>query len=193
MIDYVRELVLPADPELAEAIFKEKDRQNTKIELIASENFVSPAVMAAQGSVMTNKYAEGYPGKRYYGGCEFVDIAENLARDRVKKLFGAEHANVQPHSGANANTAVYQAFLQLKTPEQCYRFLQDVCSYSELSAMEQRYNIAEMLVDKRIYTEIMDKTGASSAIISRVSRVLSANDSVLRALLEAEKAADDQN
>lgn len=112
MIDYVRELVLPADPELAEAIFKEKDRQNTKIELIASENFVSPAVMAAQGSVMTNKYAEGYPGKRYYGGCEFVDIAENLARDRVKKLFGAEHANVQPHSGANANTAVYQAFLQ---------------------------------------------------------------------------------
>lgn len=83
--------------------------------------------------------------------------------------------------------------LQLKTPEQCYRFLQDVCSYSELSAMEQRYNIAEMLVDKRIYTEIMDKTGASSAIISRVSRVLSANDSVLRALLEAEKAADDQN
>ena len=81
--------------------------------------------------------------------------------------------------------------MQLKTPEQCYRFLQDVCSYSELSAMEQRYNIAEMLVDKRIYTEIMDKTGASSAIISRVSRVLSANDSVLRALLEAEKAADE--
>ena len=90
-------------------------------------------------------------------------------------------------------SGLYQAFLQLKTPEQCYRFLQDVCSYSELSAMEQRYNIAEMLVDKRIYTEIMDKTGASSAIISRVSRVLSANDSVLRALLEAEKAADDQN
>ena len=79
--------------------------------------------------------------------------------------------------------------LQLKTPEQCYRFLQDVCSYSELSAMEQRYNIAEMLVDKRIYTEIMDKTGASSAIISRVSRVLSADDSVLRGLLEAEKSA----
>ena len=90
-------------------------------------------------------------------------------------------------------SGLYQAFLQLKTPEQCYRFLQDVCSYSELSAMEQRYNIAEMLVDKRIYTEIMDKTGASSAIISRVSRVLSADDSVLRAVLEAEKAADDQN
>ena len=84
-------------------------------------------------------------------------------------------------------SGLYQAFLQLKTPEQCYRFLQDVCSYSELSAMEQRYNIAELLADKCIYTEIMDKTGASSAIISRVSRVLSANDSVLRALLEAEK------
>ncbi len=112
MIDYIKELVQPVDPELAEAIFLEKNRQNTKIELIASENFVSPAVMAAQGSVMTNKYAEGYPGKRYYGGCEFVDIAENLARDRVKKLFGAEHANVQPHSGANANTAVYFAMLK---------------------------------------------------------------------------------
>ncbi len=112
MIDYVKELVLPTDPELAEAIFLEKNRQSSKIELIASENFVSPAVMAAQGSVLTNKYAEGYPGKRYYGGCEFVDIAENLARDRVKKLFGAEHANVQPHSGANANTAVYFAMLQ---------------------------------------------------------------------------------
>ena len=112
MIDYVKELVQPVDPELAEAIFLEKNRQSSKIELIASENFVSPAVMAAQGSVLTNKYAEGYPGKRYYGGREFVDIAENLARDRVKKLFGAEHANVQPHSGANANTAVYFAMLQ---------------------------------------------------------------------------------
>ena len=112
MIDYIKELVQPVDPELAEAIFLEKNRQNSKIELIASENFVSPAVMAAQGSVLTNKYAEGYPGKRYYGGCEFVDIAENLARDRVKKLFGAEHANVQHHSGANANTAVYFAMLQ---------------------------------------------------------------------------------
>lgn len=112
MIDYVKELVQPVDPELAEAIFLEKNRQSSKIELIASENFVSPALMAAQGSVLTNKYAEGYPGKRYYGGCEFVDIAENLARDRVKKLFGADHANVQPHSGANANTAVYFAMLQ---------------------------------------------------------------------------------
>ncbi len=112
MMDYIKELVSPVDPELAEAIFLEKKRQQQKIELIASENFVSPAVMAAQGSVMTNKYAEGYPGKRYYGGCEYVDIPENLARERAKKLFGAEHANVQPHCGANANMAVYFAMLQ---------------------------------------------------------------------------------
>lgn len=92
---------------------------------------------------------------------------------------------------STGNSGLYRAFLQLKTPEECYRFLQDVCSYSELSAMEQRYNIAELLADKCIYTEIMDKTGASSAIISRVSRVLSADDSVLRALLEAEKKAAD--
>lgn len=111
-MDYIKDLVLPVDPELAEAIFQEEGRQQAKLELIASENFVSRAVMAAQGSVLTNKYAEGYPGKRYYGGCEYVDIAENLARDRAKKLFGAEHANVQPHSGANANIAVYFAMLK---------------------------------------------------------------------------------
>ncbi|GIO26852.1 serine hydroxymethyltransferase [Ornithinibacillus bavariensis] len=95
------------DNELLEAILAEKKRQQTKIELIASENFVSESVMEAMGSVLTNKYAEGYPGKRYYGGCEFVDVVENLARDRAKELFGAEHANVQPHSGAQANMAVY--------------------------------------------------------------------------------------
>lgn len=100
-----------SDQELYQAIEQERARQHDKIELIASENFVSEAVMEAQGSVLTNKYAEGYPGKRYYGGCEYVDIAENLARDRAKKLFGAEHVNVQPHSGAQANMAVYSAFL----------------------------------------------------------------------------------
>ena len=100
-----------ADPELASAITQETERQHSHIELIASENFVSKAVMAAMGSPLTNKYAEGYPGKRYYGGCSKVDIAENLAIDRVKKLFNAEHANVQPHSGAQANTAVYFAAL----------------------------------------------------------------------------------
>lgn len=112
-MDYIKEWVLPQDPEVAEAIAKEEGRQRNKIELIASENFVSRAVMAAQGSVLTNKYAEGYPGHRYYGGCEYVDIVEDLARERVKKLFGAEHANVQPHSGAQANTAVYFAILKL--------------------------------------------------------------------------------
>jgi glycine hydroxymethyltransferase len=100
------------DNEIAEAILKELDRERNKIELIASENFVSPAVMEALGTVLTNKYAEGYPGKRYYGGCEYVDIVEDLARDRLKALFGAEHANVQPHSGANANEAVYFTVLE---------------------------------------------------------------------------------
>ena len=100
------------DPEIAQAIEHELHRQQNKLELIASENFVSVAVMEAQGSVLTNKYAEGYPGKRYYGGCEYVDIVEKLAIERVKELFGAEHANVQPHSGAQANTAVYFAFLK---------------------------------------------------------------------------------
>ena len=101
--------VTSMDPELGAAIRKEYDRQCRNIELIASENIVSPTVMAAMGTVLTNKYAEGYPGKRYYGGCECVDIAENLAIERVCKLFGAKFANVQPHSGAQANTAVYQA------------------------------------------------------------------------------------
>jgi glycine hydroxymethyltransferase len=100
------------DPEAFRAIRNEITRENTTLELIASENFVSLAVLEALGNVMTNKYAEGYPGKRYYGGCEFVDVAENLARDRVKKLFGAEYANVQPHSGSQANMAAYFTFLK---------------------------------------------------------------------------------
>ena len=100
------------DPEVFAAVAAELNRQRNKLELIASENFTSLAVMQAQGSVLTNKYAEGYPAKRYYGGCEFVDVAENLAIERAKKLFGAEHANVQPHSGAQANMAVYVALVK---------------------------------------------------------------------------------
>ena len=100
------------DPEIAQAIASEAARQHDKVELIASENFVSPAVLEAQGSVLTNKYAEGYPGARYYGGCECVDVVERLAIERAKELFGAEHANVQPHSGAQANTGAYFAFLK---------------------------------------------------------------------------------
>jgi len=104
-------LIRAADPEVAEALAEERRRQNQGLELIASENFASPAILAAMGSVMTNKYAEGYPGRRYYGGCQWVDVAEELAIARAKELFGAEHANVQPHSGAQANMAVYLAVL----------------------------------------------------------------------------------
>src|SRR3954468_24682635 len=100
------------DPEIYQAISDERARQNFGLELIASENFVSRAVLEAAGSVMTNKYAEGYPGRRYYGGCEFVDVVERLAIERAKKLFGAEHANVQPHSGTQANIGMYLSVLQ---------------------------------------------------------------------------------
>ena len=109
---YQIEQIKKQDAAVAEAIEAEVYRQRHNIELIASENFVSEAVMEAMGTPLTNKYAEGYPGKRYYGGCEKVDIVENLARDRAKEIFGAEHANVQPHSGAQANTAVYFAMLK---------------------------------------------------------------------------------
>uniref|UniRef100_A0A832DLD0 Serine hydroxymethyltransferase n=1 Tax=Ignavibacterium album TaxID=591197 RepID=A0A832DLD0_9BACT len=106
------ESYLKNDPEIYQVLQSEIDRQTSKLELIASENFVSPAVLEATGSVLTNKYAEGYPGKRYYGGCEFVDMAEDLARERLKKLFGAEYVNVQPHSGSQANMAVLMTFLK---------------------------------------------------------------------------------
>ena len=112
MVDQNIKFITEYDKEVGEAMGKELARQRRGIELIASENFVSEPVMAAMGSVLTNKYAEGYPSKRYYGGCECVDIVENIARDRACKLFGADHANVQPHSGAQANTAVYFALLQ---------------------------------------------------------------------------------
>ena len=112
MVKDIMDFLTAQDPEVGEAVRQEFDRQRRNIELIASENFVSEAVLAAAGTVLTNKYAEGYPGKRYYGGCQCVDIVENLARDRACKLFGADHANVQPHSGANANYAVYQALCE---------------------------------------------------------------------------------
>src|SRR5213594_2000983 len=105
-------LLWEVDPQLAAAIDNEVRRQHEGLELIASENFVSEAVLEAMGSVFTNKYAEGYPGKRYYGGCEFADVVEDLARERAKKLFGAEHANVQPHAGSQANMEAYAAVLQ---------------------------------------------------------------------------------
>ena len=110
--DWMGRSLSEEDPEIANAIKNEELRQHDGLELIASENFVSEAVLEAAGSVFTNKYAEGYPGKRYYGGCEFTDVVENLARDRAKQLFGAEHANVQPHSGSSANMAAYAAIIQ---------------------------------------------------------------------------------
>jgi glycine hydroxymethyltransferase len=110
--DYFNRPLAEVDPEIAEALRGELEREQSTLEMIASENFVPRAVLECQGSVMTNKYAEGYPGRRYYGGCEWVDVSEQLAIDRAKELFGAEHANVQPHSGASANTAAYQALLE---------------------------------------------------------------------------------
>jgi glycine hydroxymethyltransferase len=110
-LENMRRPLAEADPEVYDAIQRETERQHSHLELIASENFTSEAILEAAGSVFTNQYAEGYPGKRYYGGCEFTDIVENLARDRAKKLFGAEHANVQPHSGSQANQAAYAAVL----------------------------------------------------------------------------------
>jgi glycine hydroxymethyltransferase len=110
--DFFNRPLAEVDPEIADVLARELHRQQSTLEMIASENFVPEAVLECQGSVLTNKYAEGYPGRRYYGGCEFVDIAEQLAIDRAKALFGAEHANVQPHAGAQANTAVYHALLQ---------------------------------------------------------------------------------
>src|SRR3712207_3319230 len=110
--DYFERPLADVDPEVAEAIERELYRQRDTLEMIASENFVPQAILECQGSVLTNKYAEGYPGKRYYGGCEYVDVIEQLAIDRAKALFGAEHANVQPHAGAQANASVYHALLQ---------------------------------------------------------------------------------
>src|SRR5436309_11604038 len=110
--DWMSRSLVEVDPQIAEAIANEERRQHEGLELIASENFVSEAVLEAAGSVFTNKYAEGYPGKRYYGGCEYADVVENLARDRAKQLFGADHANVQPHSGSQANMAAFMALLK---------------------------------------------------------------------------------
>jgi glycine hydroxymethyltransferase len=147
------------DPEIAAAIADELGRQRGTLEMIASENFAPRAVLEAQGSVLTNKYAEGYPGRRYYGGCEFVDVVENLARDRATALFGAEHANVQPHSGAQANTAVMQA---LMTPGDKLMGLSlahggHLTHGMKLNVSGKLYEIAAYEVDPGTYTIDMDK------------------------------------
>ena len=144
------------DREIADIIEKERLRQVNGLELIASENLVSRAVLEAMGSIMTNKYAEGYPGKRYYGGCEFHDMAENLARDRLKKLFGAEHANVQPHSGTQANMAVYFAFMKLGETLMSMKLTQGghLSHGSPVSFTGQFYKVAQYGVDPK--TEMLD-------------------------------------
>jgi len=144
------------DPEIADIIEKERLRQQNGLELIASENLVSHAVLEAMGSIMTNKYAEGYPGKRYYGGCEFYDMAENLARDRLKKLFGAEHANVQPHSGTQANMAVYFAFMNLGDTLMSMKLTQGghLSHGSPVSFTGKFYKVAQYSLDPK--TETLD-------------------------------------
>jgi len=144
------------DPQIADIIEKERLRQQNGLELIASENLVSRAVLEAMGSVMTNKYAEGYPGKRYYGGCEFYDMAENLARDRLKKLFGAQHANVQPHSGTQANMAVYFAFMKLGEGLMSMKLSQGghLSHGSPVSFTGQFYNVTQYSLDPK--TEMLD-------------------------------------
>jgi glycine hydroxymethyltransferase len=144
------------DPEIADIIEKERHRQTYGLELIASENLVSRAVLEAMGSIMTNKYAEGYPGKRYYGGCEFHDMAENLARDRLKKLFGAEHANVQPHSGTQANMAVYFAFMKLGEKLMSMKLTQGghLSHGSPVSFTGKFYEVVQYGVDPK--TEVLD-------------------------------------
>jgi len=144
------------DPQISDIIEKERLRQQNGLELIASENLVSRAVLEAMGSVMTNKYAEGYPGKRYYGGCEFHDMAENLARDRLKKLFGAQHANVQPHSGTQANMAVYFAFMKLGDGLMSMKLTQGghLSHGSPVSFTGQFYRVSQYILDPK--TEMLD-------------------------------------
>jgi glycine hydroxymethyltransferase len=144
------------DPAIADIIEKERLRQVNGLELIASENVVSRAVLEAMGSIMTNKYAEGYPGKRYYGGCEFHDMAENLARDRLKKLFGAEHANVQPHSGTQANMAVYFAYMKLGEKILSMKLNQGghLSHGSPVSFTGKFYQVAQYGLDEK--TEMLD-------------------------------------
>jgi glycine hydroxymethyltransferase len=173
-----------ADPEVYDAVQHELERQNSRLELIASENFTSEAVLEAAGSVFTNKYAEGYPGKRYYGGCEFVDIVENLARDRAKKLFNAEYANVQPHSGSQANEAAYAAVLQpgdtilgmnlahgghlthghpLNFSGKLYKVVaygvrreDELIDYDELATLAQQHNPKLIIAGASAYSRIID-------------------------------------
>ncbi|MBU5594859.1 serine hydroxymethyltransferase [Amphibacillus sp. MSJ-3] len=175
------------DLELYQAIEQERGRQHEKIELIASENFVSEAVMEAQGSVLTNKYAEGYPEKRYYGGCEYVDIAENLARDRAKALFGAEHVNVQPHSGAQANMAVYSAFLEPGDTVLGMNLSHGghLTHGSPVNFSGKLYNFEEYGVDKE--TEVLDYEAVREKALAVKPKMIVAGASAYPRLIDFEK------
>ena len=148
------------DPEVAEIIRKEDGRQQGNIELIASENFTSLAVMEAQGSILTNKYAEGYPGKKYYGGCEFIDMVENLAIDRAKKLFGADHANVQPHSGAQANPAVVSYGVEADTEVLDYNHVREIAKECKPKMIVAGGSAYPRTLDFKALREIADEVGA---------------------------------
>ncbi len=175
------------DPEMAELIVEETNRQNNKIELIASENFVSKAVMAAMGSTLTNKYAEGYPGKRYYGGCEVVDKVEDLARDRACKLFGAEHANVQPNSGSQANQAVFFAVLK---PEDTVMGMNlshggHLTHGSPVNISGKHYNIVSYEVDRE--TETIDYDVVRSLAITHKPKMIIAGASNYSRIIDFKK------
>ena len=143
---YAFDEIKKADSEIADAIQAEMERQNSHLELIASENWVSKAVMAAMGSPLTNKYAEGYPGKRYYGGCQCVDVVEDLARERAKKLFGCDYANVQPHSGAQANLAVF--FAMLEPGDKVMGMNLDPVSYTHLDVYKRQVELGILTTER---------------------------------------------
>ncbi|MDG1172932.1 MAG: serine hydroxymethyltransferase, partial [Opitutales bacterium] len=189
------------DPQIHQAIEQERQRQQSHIELIASENFTLPAIIEATGSILTNKYAEGYPAKRYYGGCEHVDVAESLAIERAKRLFGADHANVQPHSGSQANTAVYFAMLQpgdkILTmslqdgghlthghPKNCSGMLYEVINYGVDTATGRiDYDSIEALAEKEKPKLITVGASAYSRTIDfeRMGKIARAHDALLLA------------
>ncbi|ANU20202.1 serine hydroxymethyltransferase [Planococcus plakortidis] len=181
------ELIKAQDQAVYEAMNAEKERQEANIELIASENFVSQAVMDAQGSVLTNKYAEGYPGKRYYGGCEFVDVVENIARDRLKEIFGAEHANVQPHSGSQANMAVYTAMLEQGDTVLGMNLNHGghLTHGSKVNFSGMQYNFVEYGVDKE--TQLLDYEAVRQAALEHKPKMIVAGASAYSRTLDFAK------
>lgn len=181
------ELIKAQDQAVYEAMNLEKERQEANIELIASENFVSQAVMDAQGSVLTNKYAEGYPGKRYYGGCEFVDVVENIARDRLKEIFGAEHANVQPHSGSQANMAVYTAMLEQGDTVLGMNLNHGghLTHGSKVNFSGMQYNFVEYGVDKD--TQLLDYEAVRQAALEHKPKMIVAGASAYSRTLDFAK------